>query len=241
MENLKTYLSKGVYVKSSGTTGTPKNIFRTPENLKYCNKVAVESQKITKDSNIYTVCKMDHAGGMLAQTLPAISVGADVTIEAFNPKRFISQIHKYTHTHLTPRQAKIISKTKCFTMMDLSHLWITCGSDIVPYETIKSFVRQGATFMANWGMSEIGPCAINTVFDNLEYVERHQEWAPKGLPIMGENLYCNYQIDYKNNELLVKGDICVYDGWFRTGDKVVLHYKIPQLGYFPILYYESRL
>ena len=95
--------------------------------------------------------------------------------------------------------------------------------------------------MANWGMSEIGPCAINTVFDNLEYVERHQEWAPKGLPIMGENLYCNYQIDYKNNELLVKGDICVYDGWFRTGDKVVLHYKMPQLGYFPILYFDSRI
>ena len=68
LENLKNKLSEGVYVKSSGTTGLPKNIFRTPENLKYCNIVAIDSQKITKNSRIYTVCKMEHAGGILAQT-----------------------------------------------------------------------------------------------------------------------------------------------------------------------------
>jgi acyl-CoA synthetase (AMP-forming)/AMP-acid ligase II len=241
LENLRKHLSKGVYVKSSGTTGTPKNIFRTPENLKHCNRIAVDSQKITKDSNIYTVCKMDHAGGMLAQTLPAVSVGANVTVEDFSPKRFMSEIHKYTHTHLTPRQAIIIKNTKDFTKIDLTGIWITCGSDIVSYELIKSYVKQGATFMTNWGMSEIGPCAINTVFNNLEYVERHQEWAPKGLPMLGENIYCNYQIDYLTNELLVKGDMCIYDDWFNTGDLVELKYKVPPLGYFAVLYYAGRL
>ena len=33
----KNMLSEGVYVKSSGTTGPQKHIFRTPENLKECN------------------------------------------------------------------------------------------------------------------------------------------------------------------------------------------------------------
>ena len=64
LEDLKKKLSKGLYVKSSGTTGESKNIFRTPENLKHCNKAAIDSQKITKNSRIYTVCKMEHAGGM---------------------------------------------------------------------------------------------------------------------------------------------------------------------------------
>ena len=91
MEYLKKKLSKGVYIKSSGTTGESKTIFRTPENLRHCNKSAIDSQKITKNSRIYTVCKMEHAGGMLAQTLPAISVGADIVVEEFNVKRFIKK------------------------------------------------------------------------------------------------------------------------------------------------------
>ena len=82
--NLKNKLSEGVYIKSSGTTGESKTIFRTPENLRYCNKSAIDSQKITKNSRIYTVCKMEHAGGMLAQTLPALSLGADIVVEEFN-------------------------------------------------------------------------------------------------------------------------------------------------------------
>ena len=57
-------LREGVYVKSSGTTGPQKHIFRTPENLKACNKIAIESQKISKKSKIYTVCKIEHAGGL---------------------------------------------------------------------------------------------------------------------------------------------------------------------------------
>ena len=77
---------------SSGTTGESKTIFRTPENLRHCNKSAIDSQKITKNSRIYTVCKMEHAGGMLAQTLPAVSVGADIVVEEFNVKRFIKEI-----------------------------------------------------------------------------------------------------------------------------------------------------
>ena len=120
LEDLKKKLSKGVYIRSSGTTGESKTIFRTPENLRHCNKSAIDSQKITKDSRIYTVCKMEHAGGMLAQTLPALSVGADIVVEEFNVKRFIKEIHKHTHTHITPRQAKIIMNSKNFYEMDLS-------------------------------------------------------------------------------------------------------------------------
>ena len=81
MEDLKKKLSKGVYIKSSGTTGESKTIFRTPENLRHCNKSAIDSQKITKNSRIYTVCKMEHAGGMLAQTLPAVSEGLTLLLK----------------------------------------------------------------------------------------------------------------------------------------------------------------
>jgi len=68
-------LKDGAYIKSSGTSGPQKTIWRSPENLKACNKIAIDSQQITSKSKIYTVCKMEHAGGLLAQTLPAFSIG----------------------------------------------------------------------------------------------------------------------------------------------------------------------
>ena len=40
---------------------------------------------ITKDSKVYTVCSMDHAGGLFAQTLPAVEIKAQVHVESFNP------------------------------------------------------------------------------------------------------------------------------------------------------------
>ena len=51
LENLKKKLSEGVYIKSSGTTGESKTIFRTPENLRHCNKSAIDSQKIYEELN----------------------------------------------------------------------------------------------------------------------------------------------------------------------------------------------
>ena len=239
MEDLKKKLSEGVYIQSSGTTGESKTIFRTPENLRHCNKSAIDSQKITKNSRIYTVCKMEHAGGMLAQTLPALSVGADVVIEEFNVKRFIKELYKYTHTHLTPRQAKIIMSHRDFNEIDLSKIWITCGSDCVDWETIRAFVNRGATFMVNWGMSEIGPCAINIVFSKDNSIDDYISLAQNSLSIMGENFYCDYQIS-DSNELIVKGDICIYDDWFATGDLVVKKNKLSSHHTKPIMYFLGR-
>ena len=34
---------------------------------------------------------------------------------------------------------------------------------------------------------------------------------------MGDTAFCDIQIS-EWNELMVKGDICVYDDWFATGD-----------------------
>ena len=54
-------------------------------------------------------------------------------------------------------------------------------------------------------------------------------------------LNCLYKIDYTNDQLYIKSDLCIHNDWFATGDKVELKYKIPQLGYFPILYYKGRI
>ena len=216
--NLDQILKKGIELKSSGTTGPQKQIYQSPEKLKFANEIARESQKISSKSKIYTICKMEHAGGLLAQTLPGYEIGAEIHIEKFNAFDFCKNISNFTHTHITPDHGRAISLTKSFKNLNLNGLWITCGSEPVDWELITKFVKKGCIFMVNWGMTEIGPCAINTVFKNIETVLDYKSKAIKGT-LMGDDVYCDTKIE--NKTLHVKGNISVYaNEWFDTKDIV---------------------
>jgi acyl-CoA synthetase (AMP-forming)/AMP-acid ligase II len=221
-KTLSKILKEGTDLNSSGTTGPQKTIFQTPEKLYFANRAAVDSQQLTPESKIYTVCKIAHAGGLLAQTLPAHSIGADVTVVDFNAYTFSKEIVKYTHTHLTPAHGHIIALTKGFKHLDLTNIHVTCGSDPVHWDMIESFVSKGATFTTNWGMTEVGPLAINTTFTSLEQVEDYKSRSIDGATLLGDRTYCS--VDIRDNELYVKGDISVYgDNWFATGDMVTVN------------------
>ena len=228
---LTDWVFKGGVILSSGTTGKPKKIDQSINKITAANKVAVKCQNITSDSRIYTVCKMEHAGGLLAQTLPGYTVGAHIDIEPFNAYTFNSKINDYTHTHLTPAHCRALMGTKNFWKLDLSNIWVTVGSDPVGWDIIETFVKQGATFMANWGMSEVGPTAINTVFRNMDDVAYYQEHAIPDATILGDNFYCEW--DIVDGKFFVSGDICVYSGWLNTHDDVVVNSQ-------GTLYYKGR-
>jgi len=220
-ENWKTFTDNGFELKSSGTTGESKTFFQPPDKLLAANQVALDAQQITQSSRILTVCNMMHAGGVLAQTLPALSIDAHVDIKPFNAYRFWHDIQGFTHTHLTPAHCRSLMQTKGFVDIDLDGLFITCGSDCVPFDIIEGFVTHGATFMCNWGMTEIGPIAINTIFNSVDQVKQYQQLAITSGHLMGDRYYCDYQII--NGSLQVKGPLCIYDGWFDTKDKVKLN------------------
>ena len=212
--NLTQILNNGCTIKTSGTTGTPKTVYQSPEKIKWANYAAVRCQKIDSNSKVLTVCTLDHAGGLFAQTLPAISVDAHVDIEPFNPYVWVRKVQEdYTHSHLTPNMARAIMATKTFKNgFDLKGLTVMCGSDRVHSSIIEAFIEKGATFIANWGMSECGPVAINKTYNEGDVVDKYHE------SIMGDTLYCDVKII--NSELWVKGNICVTADWFATGDLV---------------------
>ena len=220
-DNWQAALANGFELESSGTTGEPKHIYQSPAKLLAANKVAAAAQNITKQSRILTVCRMTHAGGLLAQTLPAFSVHAHVEIKPFNAFTFARDIDGYTHTHLTPMHCNLLMQTKGFRTLDLDGVFVTCGSDNVTFETIEAFVERGATFMCNWGMTEIGPVTINTVFDTLEKVSQYREQALADGTLLGDRYFCEYRI--VDDELWVRGDVCVYEDWFNTHDLVALN------------------
>jgi acyl-CoA synthetase (AMP-forming)/AMP-acid ligase II len=210
-EILKKIINTGTALPTSGTTGAPKRIFQPPHKLRAANSVARQVQSITSNSRILTVCTLKHAGGLLAQTLPAVEVGADVDVQKFNPYSWVRQITDYTHSHLTPDMARAVMKTRGFNTVNLSGITVMCGSDRVHSSIIQSFNDRGATFITNWGMTEVGPVAINQTFNPGDTINTTET-------IMGNQVHCDVKIE--DNQLFVRGDICVYDDWFATGDIV---------------------
>lgn len=223
MIDVQSMLKNGITMSTSGTTGTPKRFFHSPTKLLHSNASARRTQHITPDSRVYTVCKIEHAGGLLAQTLPALEVGAHVDIDSFNAYKFVRVIKDYTHTHLTPAHARAVMKTRSFETLDLTGVWVTCGSDRVDWDIIRAFVSRGATFMVNWGMTEVGPCAINTTFRTMDQVDRYRMMCPPGFTLLGDNFEVEWKIGVAHM-LHIKGPCSVFnDTWYNTGDSVVVN------------------
>jgi hypothetical protein len=109
--------------------------------------------------------------------------------------------------------------TRGFHNLDLTGVRLTCGADPVTWDIVESFVTKGAKFLANWGMSEIGPIAINTLFDSMEKVHYYKSLCPSNATILGDVAACDFKI--VNDELCVKGDISIYNDWHATKDKVI--------------------
>ena len=212
-------LEEGITIHSSGSSGPSKPFFQPPAKIRAANKVARTVQDITGNSRIYTIMKLEHAGGLFVQTLPGYEVGAKIDIEPFNAFTFVKKIRNYTHTIISPLHAKLIMKTKTFNDLDLTGITITCGSEPVTWDIIEAFVPKGCKFIADWGMSEIGPVAINHIFETMDEVNRVKAICPKNATVIGSKKYCEYKVE--NEELAVKGDICIFDDWYYTKDKVV--------------------
>ena len=212
--NLTKILNEGTTIYTSGSTGPCKAINQPVEKIKAANNIARDVQSISKRSKIYTVCKLNHAGGLFAQTLPAYEINAEILIEDFNAFRWVKIIEKFSHSHLTPGMANAVTMTKSWKNLDLKGKTITCGSDRVDNIFINKFLEKDCIFIVNWGMSEVGPIAINQIFTKSDYpIEDFGEYS-----LMGNKSYVDTKII--NDELSVKGDICVYDDWFPTGDIV---------------------
>jgi|TARA_R110002153_G_scaffold104103_1_gene241693 acyl-coenzyme A synthetase/AMP-(fatty) acid ligase len=226
-------IENGKIIYTSGTSGEPKAIKQTPSKIAIDAKNACYVQRITNSSVIYTCLDPERAGGLFAQTIPALSVGATVDLVRFNPYDYVRNIAKYTHSHLTPKQAKAVVKTKTFKTLDLKGHVFLVGSEPVTYDIIEAFVERGCEVILIWGMTEIGPNAIMHRFTNMDEVEYAKSITPPNTTILGDIINCSW-ISVGDGNLFVEGDICVFDDWYDTKDKVVFDAK------HGIFFYKGR-
>lgn len=212
-------LDNGKTLYTSGTTGAPKELFKTPANVKAVCKANIKLQNITSNSRIYTCTDPNRSGGLFVQSLPALTVGADVYITEFNAYRFVRELVNYSHTAITPRMAKLIMATKNFRNVNLTGIVVNIGSEPVTFDIIREFVEKGAHVTIGWGASEVGPLGAVSWFRTIADVDRLEALAPKGTTPLGEELAFEYRLSPRGT-MMVKGDISIFDDWWDTGDLV---------------------
>lgn len=216
----------GTDIKTSGSSGEPKTLHQTHFKISVDSYNSRITQGITASSKILTVLNPEKAGGLFVQTIPGLLEGADVTLKKFNPYDWVKEVNKYTHSHLTPKQAKGVMMTKGFKSLDLTGHTFVVGSEPVTYDIIEAFLSKGALVMTVWGMSEVGPNAIYHKFHSSEDLENVKKITPPDSTILGNIFLCDFKID-SNNCLWIKGNNSVFgDEWFNTKDQVIYNKEL---------------
>ncbi|MCH8106610.1 MAG: AMP-binding protein [Proteobacteria bacterium] len=237
---------------TSGSTGMPKGAVLSNETLFYSAINAVQLAKMTADDHILTNLPMFHVGGLTVQTLPALHIGAAVTIHReFDAEATLHDIeNKRITVYLPlPKISRALTSHKNWHSADISSLRITqTGSTIVPLSVMTPWTERNIPAQQIYGLTEALPPVIGLPLDESETMA-----GSMGKPSM----YCEVRLVDKNNstvktgergEIWLKGP-CVFKeywnnpqateksftgDWFHTGD--IAH--ADENGY---LYMDDRL
>lgn len=225
---------------SSGTTGDPKGVLYSHENMVSLISSIVRGFHFDKEDNQLALLPFGHTASINYNILPSLMTGSNLFIsQGFELLRheFFNVIERYgiTYTEIVPTILLMLLKLKVdVSKMNFDKLkFIGCGSSNLPLSSQIKFIENYGIQVANlYGLSETGPTHIDNPLNN--------DWQPGsiGKPldvneckvnkdgeilIRGNNVFVGY---YKNQSLFKK---VVKDGWFYTGD---LAYKKDDLFYY---------
>jgi fatty-acyl-CoA synthase len=221
---------------TSGTTGAPKGATFTQQNLAFNALNVITAHGLTAKDEILTAVPMVHAGGLFIHTLPALCVGATITIHReFEPGQLLAEIERQRITLLAcvPAMTRALASQPGWGGADLRGLrLVVTGSTIVPRRAIEPWQERAVSIMQGYGGTEVTPIATTmppgsppessfaagkpTIYTEIRVVdqagrdtaigEAGEVWI-RGPAVMDR---------YWENEQATQEAFC--DGWFRTGD-----------------------
>ena len=149
---------------TSGASGRPKGALHGQTALLANAALAHDMHAMTAADHVLTVLPLFHVGGMCIQTLPALLIGARVTLMArFDPGACLDLIEtaRPTLTVQVPATMAALLAHPRWAQADLSSLRaITTGSTDVPVPMIDAVQGRGVPMIQIWGATETGPMAI---------------------------------------------------------------------------------
>lgn len=221
---------------TSGSTGLPKGAVITQKTLFYAAINAEKVAQMTSQDHILTNLPMFHVGGLTVHTLPALHIGASVTLHRqFEADQTLRDIEKQRITvYLAlPKISRALSSHELWLSTDISSLrLIQTGSTIVPLSVMTAWTERNVPAQQIYGLTEALPPAIG-----LPLEESSNQIGSMGR----QTQYCEARIVDENfndvaagerGEIVLKGP-CVFkeywrnpeatekaftDGWFHTGD-----------------------
>jgi len=216
---------------SSGTTGSPKGVLYSHDNIFYLIKSINKGFGFNKDTKHLAILPFGHTASINYNIFPCLFNCSNLVIaESFSaiaPKFFkILSDEKINYTQLVPTVVYMLLKIK-YELKGINLnllLFIGCGSSILPIETQTQFQEKFGIKIGNlYGLSETGPSHIDD--------PRIDNWSPGSIGVPLDVNECKLS---KNSELLIKGknvfsgyykneslyNEVVKNGWFNTGDLV---------------------
>lgn len=213
-------------VYTSGTTGKPKGAVLTQSALVHNALNSFDAHDMTPEDHVLTVLPMFHVGGLNIQTLPALFMGATVTLhKRFEPGRWLAdvQARRPTLSVLVPATMAAVIAHPDWAKTDLSSLrLLNTGSMVVPDSLIRAFHDRGVPVGQVYGATETAPIAIV-----LKKEDALRKVGSAGKPAP----HCEARL--VDGEIWVRGPAVMRgywdnagtraggldaDGWFRSGD-----------------------
>ena len=227
--NLKNNNLCSVIYYSSGTTGSPKGIMYSQNNLLCATLSVIEDFKFNESDNQLAILPFGHTASFAYNVMPSLVLGNNLYISkgfSYIRGNFFKILDKYkiTYTQIVPSIVILLNKMNIKTKKNNYIKFIGCGSSILPLEAQKEFIKKYKIKIGNmYGLSEVGPAFIDD--------PRNKNWTPGsiGRPISSikykiskdneilfktKSLFIGY---YKNMKLYKKS---FKNSWFMSGDLI---------------------
>lgn len=156
-----------VVMYTSGTTGKPKGVMLTHENIAATAQIWSASMQMSKSDKMFICTPLFHCAGLHVFAMPMFYQGGTVIIEeAFSPAKTLAQIAATEATIFfgVPAMYTIILNTPQFKEHSLQHLRLLCyGAAPMPYELVKQVKEAFPNVKVQnlYGQTENSPAATS--------------------------------------------------------------------------------
>ncbi|MCO5142962.1 MAG: acyl--CoA ligase [Oligoflexia bacterium] len=215
-----------VVVFTSGSTGAPKGVELSRENILANIEAVVESLEFSRTTQQGLFLSLSYSYGLFGQLLPALFVGIETVIYGkFLDLRndFIEGKARGMYSGVPSHWEAILRLTDSKNCLNVTHV-ISAGAPL-PLDLRNRLLSHfsGAVIYNNYGLTECSPRVLSLSSKSKKFLEE----GSVGYPVKGLNVRVNAEsilevsgkqvmLGYVGDDNLTKEKI--YEGWLRTGD-----------------------